>query len=107
MSAVHRYHDGTKHHFNRFASSLGYLDWASQPNPFRTYAGAPRVPLFPAPGVSPDYKPQPLCYERLFDRGGDAEPSGQLTCFRVLLSDEIKEVRLSNRLTSSFSRPSA
>jgi SagB-type dehydrogenase family enzyme len=76
VSAVHRYHDGTKHHFNRFASSLGYLDWASQPNPFRTYAGAPRVPLFPAPGVSPDYKPQPLCYERLFDRGGAAEPSG-------------------------------
>ena len=24
----------TKHHFNRFARSLGYLDWATQPNPF-------------------------------------------------------------------------
>ena len=57
MSAVHRYHDGTKHHFDRFASSLGYLDWASQPNPFRTYIGTPSVPLFPTPGVSPDYKP--------------------------------------------------
>jgi SagB-type dehydrogenase family enzyme len=45
-----RYHDSTKHHFNRFAPSLGYLDWAAQPNPFRRYDGAPlrdlpRVPL--------------------------------------------------------------
>ena len=38
-----RYHDGTKHHFHRFARSLGYLDWASQPNPFRSFAGAPVV----------------------------------------------------------------
>ncbi len=39
MIAV-RYHDSTKHHFNRFARSLGYLDWATQPDPFRRYAGA-------------------------------------------------------------------
>jgi SagB-type dehydrogenase family enzyme len=36
-----RYHEATKHHFNRFARSLGYLDWATQPNPFRRYPGAP------------------------------------------------------------------
>jgi len=42
---VYRYHDGTKHHFHRFARSLGYLDWASQPNPFRRFAGAPESPL--------------------------------------------------------------
>jgi len=36
-----RYHDSTKHHFNRFARSLGYLDWATQPDPFRRYEGAP------------------------------------------------------------------
>ncbi len=46
---VHAYHDGTKHHFHRFARSLGYLDWASQPNPFRSFAGAPEVPLSPRP----------------------------------------------------------
>ena len=40
MIAV-RYHDSTKHHFNRFARSLGYLDWATQPDPFRRYEGAP------------------------------------------------------------------
>ncbi len=46
---IHRYHDGTKHQFNRFARSLGYLDWASQPNPFRSFAGAPVTALPPRP----------------------------------------------------------
>ena len=53
---VHAYHDGTKHHFHRFARSLGYLDWASQPNPFRSYAGTAIVSLPPGPqaaGSSP------------------------------------------------------
>jgi SagB-type dehydrogenase family enzyme len=40
VKALH-YHQVTKHHFNRFARSLGYLDWATQPDPFRRYAGAP------------------------------------------------------------------
>ena len=35
-----RYHEATKHHFNRFARSLGYLDWVNQPDPFRRYSGA-------------------------------------------------------------------
>ena len=52
IASVHAYHDGTKHHFHRFARSLGYLDWASQPNPFRSYAGAPAVPLSPRPGAA-------------------------------------------------------
>ena len=55
MTAV-RYHEATKHHFNRFARSLGYLDWATQPDPFRRYPGAPirALPRFPgsvAPAV--------------------------------------------------------
>ncbi len=44
MSAL-EYHDVTKHHFNRFARSLGYLDWATQPDPFRRYAGTPVTEL--------------------------------------------------------------
>ena len=44
-----QYHDATKHHFNRFARSLGYLDWATQPDPFRRYADAPLVELPRAP----------------------------------------------------------
>src|SRR5580765_1904216 len=47
--AAIRYHDGTKHHFDRFARSLGFLDWASQPNPFRSFAGAREIPLWPRP----------------------------------------------------------
>jgi SagB-type dehydrogenase family enzyme len=50
--AVHAYHDGTKHHFHRFARSLGYLDWASQPNPFRSFAGADQSPLHPRPDAA-------------------------------------------------------
>lgn len=39
------YHERTKHHYNRYAASLGYLDWANQPDPFRRYDGAPLVRL--------------------------------------------------------------
>jgi SagB-type dehydrogenase family enzyme len=39
------YHERTKHHLRRYARSLGYLDWATQPEPFRTFRGAPRVEL--------------------------------------------------------------
>jgi hypothetical protein len=46
---IHRYHDGTKHHFHQFARSLGYLDWASQPAPFRSFHGAAEIPLPPRP----------------------------------------------------------
>ncbi|MCK6586996.1 MAG: nitroreductase, partial [Polyangiaceae bacterium] len=48
MSSIDRtlaYHTRTKHHPHRFARSLGYLDWATQPDPFRTFEGAPRVDL--------------------------------------------------------------
>jgi SagB-type dehydrogenase family enzyme len=45
-----RYHEATKHHFQRFARSAGYLDWKTQPNPFRRYAGAPLLEL---PRASP------------------------------------------------------
>ena len=45
LATVRAYHEQTKHHFNRFARSLGYLDWATQPNPFRTFAGAELVDL--------------------------------------------------------------
>ena len=45
LGTVRAYHDQTKHHFNRFARSLGYLDWATQPGPFRTFAGAEVVDL--------------------------------------------------------------
>jgi SagB-type dehydrogenase family enzyme len=61
------YHDQTKHHFNRFARSLGYLDWASQPNPFRRYAGAAILEL-PRRALAADVR-----YDALFD--GSADPA--------------------------------
>ena len=64
---VHRYHDATKHHVNRFARSLGYLDWASQPAPFRAFPGARVISLYPAPAVAPPASALPdLTYDALF-----------------------------------------
>ncbi|MGH8582403.1 MAG: SagB/ThcOx family dehydrogenase, partial [Gammaproteobacteria bacterium] len=60
---VRAYHERTKHHFHRFAASLGYMDWATQPDPFRRYAGADLVSLpFPAAG-------RPLPYRQLYAPG--------------------------------------
>jgi len=39
------YHQRTKHHPQRYAASLGYMDWATQPDPFRNYAGSHKVIL--------------------------------------------------------------
>jgi len=57
IRALH-YHDATKHHFNQFARSAGQLDWATQPDPFRRYAGAPLVelPRRAASGARPSYR---------------------------------------------------
>ena len=74
-AAVHRYHDGTKHHFNNFARSLGYLDWASQPRPFRAFHGAPVFPLYPAPSAPADgYEPRPVTYGELVEPPGTHPP---------------------------------
>ncbi len=60
LESVYRYHDGTKHHFQHFARSLGYLDWATQPKPFRTFAGSPSIPLAFSSRVGA------IAYDRLF-----------------------------------------
>lgn len=39
------YHERTKHHPQRYARSLGYLDWETQPEPFRTFPGTMRTAL--------------------------------------------------------------
>jgi SagB-type dehydrogenase family enzyme len=72
---VYRYHDGTKHHFNAFARSLGYLDWASQPRPFRAFAGSPEFALYPAPSANAHgYSEAPATYSHLYDPGAVAAP---------------------------------
>jgi hypothetical protein len=60
--ALH-YHEATKHFFNRFARSLGYLDWATQPDPFRRYDDTPLIALGRERVVGD------VPYEALFDPG--------------------------------------
>jgi SagB-type dehydrogenase family enzyme len=66
LEIVMRYHERTKHHFNRFAPGPGRLDWANQPDPFRRYAGAPLTRL---PILGPADEPVSPSYEDLFIPG--------------------------------------
>jgi SagB-type dehydrogenase family enzyme len=79
VSAV-RYHEATKHHFNRFARSLGYLDWATQPDPFRRYEGAPlnQLPRVPLAADVP--------YSALYAPHADPQPIEQHTIGEFLRS---------------------
>ena len=45
IADVIRYHDRTKHHYDRYARSPGYMDWANQPVPFRIYHDIPTIEL--------------------------------------------------------------
>lgn len=66
IDRVLRYHIRTKHHFNRYARSLGYLDWANQPDPFRRFDGAQLIDL---PLLKPDEEPVSPAYDAIFERG--------------------------------------
>ncbi|MEO5331441.1 MAG: SagB/ThcOx family dehydrogenase [Magnetococcus sp. YQC-5] len=45
MERIRHYHEHSKHFPQRLAPGPEHLDWEHQPDPFRTYAGAPRVRL--------------------------------------------------------------
>ena len=45
VKGIIKYHETTKHHYDRYARSPGFMDWQNQPNPFRSYEGAPALPL--------------------------------------------------------------
>jgi SagB-type dehydrogenase family enzyme len=75
LASVRAYHEATKHRLQGHAPGPGFLDWDSQPDPFRRYAGAPLVPLPLVAGsgrcshaelfaVSP-LAPEPLGYESM------------------------------------------
>ena len=74
IEAVMRYHERTKHRFNRYAPGPGELDWANQPSPFRRYAGAPLIRL---PLLGADEEPLSPRYDDLYRRG--SVPSAALT----------------------------
>lgn len=56
LEAILAYHERTKHHFHRYAASLGFLDWASQPDPFRRYEGAELIRLKRREEDGPSYE---------------------------------------------------
>lgn len=73
ITTVLEYHDRTKHRPSRYAASLGYMDWATQPDPYRRYMGAPLIPLTHSE-ITPPYhllfekgslSSAPLCLESL------------------------------------------
>ena len=66
VDQVINYHIRTKHHFNRYARSTGYLDWANQPDPFRRFEGAN---LTPFPLLKSDEEPVSPLYEAIYRHG--------------------------------------
>ena len=85
------YHDGTKHHFHRFAPSLGYLDWASQPAPFRSFADAPLFPLYPGPGgAAGGYTSHPVKYDRLFRERTNDPRDGTVPLSAAAIGDVLR-----------------
>ena len=73
LQTVFNYHQTTKHSQQRYARSLGYMDWKTQPNPFRNYNGADSflLPLAIENATPPyhlldsDLPPAPLLKESL------------------------------------------
>src|ERR1700683_3891875 len=47
------YHQATKHTYQSVRAGAHFLDWANQPNPFRTYEGAPTILLAQSPDGFP------------------------------------------------------
>ncbi len=45
LKIIFQYHNNSKHGYYSFAPGPGYLDWNSQPDPFRSYEGAEVVHL--------------------------------------------------------------
>ena len=80
LAIVREYHDQTKHHFNRFARSLGYLDWATQPNPFRSYDGCRRIDLVEPLRAAASFTPEgsaswrEVAYDDLFNPASSRPP---------------------------------
>lgn len=74
VERVISYHVRTKHNFHKYARSLGFLDWANQPNPFRRFEGASLVPL---PLLANEEEPRSPSYDAIYQRG--TVPSKRLT----------------------------
>jgi SagB-type dehydrogenase family enzyme len=78
LQTVYEYHDRTKHDFHRSASSLGYMDWSNQPDPFRRFSG---TRLFHLPLQALDGLP---LYDSIYRKRVDAQPLTVATLSKFL-----------------------
>jgi len=65
LQMVYTYHNETKHSQQRYAKSLGYMDWNTQPNPFRTYSNTHKT-LLPL-----SFENNTLEYSQIFSNSKD------------------------------------
>ena len=70
LQVIRDYHQRTKHLPDRYARALGYMDWDTQPDPFRRFEGAElleleEVPTAPSPSYEAIYRPGTIAPERL------------------------------------------
>lgn len=77
------YHEATKHTYLSVHRSGWSLDWDNQPNPFRRWAGAPRVEL-PAPKPTPT-RATSACLLQLGDERDGRWPESALPAVSSLL----------------------
>jgi len=79
------YHERTKHSYASVYSGGWTLDWDNQPNPFRRYAGAPRVELPPPEGGPRPEAGTSSCLRGLGAAGGTSWPDSALPLLGSLL----------------------
>mmetsp|Transcript_48611 Transcript_48611/g.80917 ORF Transcript_48611/g.80917 Transcript_48611/m.80917 type:complete len:582 (+) Transcript_48611:292-2037(+) len=78
------YHDRTKHNFGRYAASLGYMDWATQPNPYRRFPGAPVHSLPLPPAGSTHFPDHHLPYHDMYELSAPSAQCDQSFISRLL-----------------------
>jgi len=79
LTGVVRYHQRSKHALDRYAPGPDRLDWATQPDPFRRFAGAPEIAL----PLAADRRG--MLYRDLFVPGGVKPEALSLETVAVLL----------------------
>lgn len=72
LQMVYTYHNQTKHSQQRYARSLGYMDWATQPDPYRTYINTTKTKL------PLSFNNKTLEYSQIFTSLKDKNPSAPL-----------------------------
>jgi SagB-type dehydrogenase family enzyme len=102
LATIYLYHDRTKHRLDRYAQSLGYMDWANQPNPFRRFDGAPLYPL-PVPGVETEPTYDSILADVVPPARVDLETISKLFFFSLALSAWKQVTGLNGEIAAQWS----